>query len=287
MRETKIHKNMAHIIRTELTTKTANRTDNFDRLCAEIRSIPMLTDAEEQELFTQFSAAESEAERQVIRERIASANLRFALSVAKKYSQDAATICDLVSYATIGLYKAVDSYDLTSGFRFISYAVHKIMAEFSEYFRTDANIVRRSNNAVIGSKDRKVAERLFSELHREPTEDEVAEGLKAEYGIEVRNRMDIVKVRTDYLSTRTDEDGSTIEEVGEVAVRTASTNGYEEEIEREDRENKVERLLATLPVSHRGIVRRAFGIGYASMSTARGMKWSRMLGLNMTWKSCK
>jgi DNA-directed RNA polymerase sigma subunit (sigma70/sigma32) len=86
--------------------------------------------------------------------------------------------------------------------------------------------------------------------------------LRNEYGLEVKNRLDIVRLHTDYLSAKTDEDGATLEEVGEVAVRTACTNTYESEIETEDRQYKVARLLSILPIAQRDIVSRAFGIGY-------------------------
>ena len=171
-------------------------------------------------------------------------------------------LSDLVSVATFGLYKAVEDFRLDNGFKFISFAVHKIRAEFSEYFRTEANLVRRTNNSVIGNKDLKVAEKLYKTLQREPSEEEIADALKSEFGIEVRSRLDIVRVKTDSLSARIDEDGATAEEVGEIAMATASTNAYEEEIEAEDKSAKVNTLLACIPLAQRDIVARAFGIGY-------------------------
>lgn len=252
---------MTRTINTALHTNNTNRTENFDRLAADIRSTPMLAEGEEQSLFEEYATAD-EGRRLEIKQRIASANLRFALAVAKQYTGDADTLSDLVSIATFGLYKAVEDFRLDNGFKFISFAVHKIRAEFSEYFRTEANLVRRTNNSVIGNKDLKVAEKLYKTLQREPTEDEVADALKAEFGIEVRSRLDIVRVRASSLSARIDEDGATAEEVGEIAVRTASTNAYEEEIDAEDRGAKVAALLACIPIAQRDIVARAFGIGY-------------------------
>lgn len=252
---------MVRTINTALHTNNTNRTENFDRLTADIRSASMLTAEEEQSLFEEYATA-SESRRLAIKQRIATANLRFALAVAKQYTGDADLLSDLVSVATFGLYKAVEDFRLGKGFKFISFAVHKIRAEFSEYFRTEANLVRRTNNSVIGNKDLKVAEKLYKTLQREPSEDEIADALKAEFGIEVRNRLDIVRVKTDYLSDRIDEDGATAEEVGEIAMTTASTNAYEEEIDAEDKTAKVNTLLACVPLSQRDIVARAFGIGY-------------------------
>ena len=172
---------MARTINTALHTNNTNRTENFDRLTADIRSESMLTAEEEQSLFEEYATA-SESRRLAIKQRIATANLRFALAVAKQYTGDADLLSDLVSVATFGLYKAVEDFRLGKGFKFISFAVHKIRAEFSEYFRTEANLVRRTNNSVIGNKDLKVAEKLYNTLQREPSEDEIADALKAEFG---------------------------------------------------------------------------------------------------------
>lgn len=249
---------MARAINTNAGSKTANRTDNFDRLTNEIRSIPMLSESEFDELFRRYKATGDIGAKQ----RIAAANLRFVLSVAKKYTGDASLISELVDMGTFGLYKAIDGFEPERDFKFISYAVHKIRAEFSEHFRNEYGLVRRSNTAVIGNKDLKVSEKLFQQLQREPSEEEIMEALEAEYGIEVKSKIDIIRPRTDSLSDRVDEDGAERAEIGEVAMRTASRNAYEDEVEQEDREDKTAKLLSILPVGSRDIVRRAFGIGY-------------------------
>lgn len=249
---------MARAINTKSASAAVVRTDNFDRLTADIRRIPMLTESEFDELMSEYQTTGSTAAKQ----RIASANLRFALSVAKKYTSDAGLLSELVSEATIGLYKAVEKYDSSLGFKFISFAVHQIRAQFSEYFRTRHDLVRRSNNAAIGNKDLKVAEKLFQTLEREPSEEEIMDALQAEYGIEVGNKLDIIRLKTDSFSEKVDEDGAERGEVGELALRTASRNEFEDEVEQEDREDKAEQLLSTIPVGYRDIVRKAFGIGY-------------------------
>ena len=68
---------MARTINTALHTNNTNRTENFDRLTADIRSASMLTAEEEQSLFEEYATA-SESRRLAIKQRIATANLRFA-----------------------------------------------------------------------------------------------------------------------------------------------------------------------------------------------------------------
>ena len=252
---------MSNAINTTALTATTN-TAALAALTADIRRYPMLTVDEEIEKFEEYATA-SESRREQLRSEIACANLRFALSVAKKYSNDGNTVAELVSLATIGLYRAIDTFDLSKGFRFISHAVFWIRAEFSEYFRGDANFVRRSNNAKVGSKERAIRERFFQTEMREPSEEEILAALKEEYGIVLTDKIDVIRVRTNSLDERvSSEEEATVGEVGEIALATATRNGYEEESEREDTEYRVRQLLDGLSVREQEIVCRKFGIGF-------------------------
>lgn len=252
---------MEYTINTRISTKV-NDTAALSALKADIRKYTLMTPEEEIEAFEALAAAKSESERTAIKQKIVNANLRFVLSVAQKYSTDGDRVAELVSIGTIGLFRAIDCFDVTKGFKFISHAIHWIRAEYYEYFRTDANFVRRSNNAKIGIKDRKIAERFFQEQHREPTENELIEALEKEYGIKVKNRMDVVRVRTDFIEDKMNsEDDSTVEDNGEFAMATASHNEYEDEIERESQRDIVAKIMSNLTIREQEIVSRYFGIG--------------------------
>lgn len=258
--ETKREKLMEYTINTRISTKV-NNTDALTALKADIRKYRVMSNDEEVEAFEALAAAKSDAERTYLKQKIANANLRFVLSVAQKYSNDGDRVAELVSIGTIGLYRAIDTFDVSKGFKFISHAIHWIRAEFCEYFRTDANFVRRSNNAAIGTKDKRIIERFLQTEQREPTEDELIEALESEYGIEVKNRVDVVRVRTDFISENINgEDDSTVEDSGEFATATASTNDYEAEIEREAQKALVAKIMSRLTVREQEIVSRYFGI---------------------------
>lgn len=252
---------MEYTINTRISTKV-NDTAALSALKADIRKYTLMTPEEEIEAFEALAAAKSESERTAIKQKIVNANLRFVLSVAQKYSTDGDRVAELVSIGTIGLFRAIDCFDVTKGFKFISHAIYWIRAEYYEYFRTDANFVRRSNSAKIGIKDRKIAERFFQEQHREPTENELIEALEKEYGIKVKNRMDVVRVRTDFIEDKMNsEDDSTVENNGEFAMATASHNEYEDEIERESQRDIVAKIMSNLTIREQEIVSRYFGIG--------------------------
>lgn len=253
---------MARVIDTTITNTTTN-TKALLALTAEIRRYDVLSAEREFGLLSEFATA-SESRKEEIRKEIANANMRFVLSVAKKYSGDGDKVCELVSIGTMGIYKAVDTFDLSKGFRFISHAVHWIRAEISEYFRSEDALVRRSNNAKIGSKENAVRQRFFQTEMREPSEDEIIEALESEYGIKVLDKCDVVKVTTARLDDKvsSDGDGDTLSEIGDVAMAMASVNGYERESELEDARYRAARLLKGLSFRESEIICRKFGIGY-------------------------
>lgn len=253
---------MARVIDTTITNTTTN-TKALLALTAEIRRYDVLSAERESELFSEFATA-GESRKAEIRKEIANANMRFVLSVAKKYSGDGDKVCELVSIGTMGIYKAVDTFDLSRGFRFISHAVHWIRAEISEYFRSEDALVRRSNNAKIGGKENAIRQRFLQTEMREPSEDEIISALESEYGIKVLDKCDVVKVTTARLddNVSTDGDGDTLSEIGEVAMAMASVNGYERESELEDARYRAARLLDGLSFRESEIICRKFGIGY-------------------------
>lgn len=253
---------MARVIDTTITNTTTN-TKALLALTAEIRRYDVLSAERESELFSEFATA-GESRKAEIRKEIANANMRFVLSVAKKYSGDGDKVCELVSIGTMGIYKAVDTFDLSRGFRFISHAVHWIRAEISEYFRSEDALVRRSNNAKIGGKENAIRQRFLQTEMREPSEDEIISALESEYGIKVLDKCDVVKVTTARLddNVSADGDGDTLSEIGEVAMAMASVNGYERESELEDARYRAARLLDGLSFRESEIICRKFGIGY-------------------------
>lgn len=252
---------MTRAMDTTLVTRTTN-TNAFAALTAEISKYPTMSIEEEIEKFEEYAKADG-VRKQELKREIATANLRFVLSVAKKYSTNGNTVAELVSIGTFGLYRAIDSFDLSLGFKFISHAVHWIRAEISDYYRNNGSIVRRTNNAKIGSKDKAIINRFIQTEYREPTEDELIEALEAEHGIKVRNRVDVLEVKTIFSDEKVgDGDGDTLGEVGEIATVTASRNEFERKAEKEDTEYRVRRLLNGLSVREQEVVTRKFGIGY-------------------------
>lgn len=127
--------------------KEINMTKKFDNIIKvylkEINMIPLLTPEEEIKYFKAVAKGDSEA-----REKILQANLRFVVSIAKKYMNQGLELDDLISEGNIGLMKALERFDLNQGYRFISYAVWwirqsilKALGDKSRMIRLPANVI--------------------------------------------------------------------------------------------------------------------------------------------------
>ena len=168
---------------------------------------------------------------------------------------------DLVSVATFGIYRAIDAFDAKKGLRFLSYAVHWMRAEISEYYDTDAQLVRNKMQHKVGARATVVNDKFYAENGRFPSEEELVEILESEYNVELKKRSDVLRHSYTSLNSKIDEDGATLEEVGEVAMATSCRNEYEDSIESEDNAHILEKLLSTLPLRNRTILEMSVGMG--------------------------
>ena len=101
------------------TTKTRNADDELlSYYMRDINSIPLLTREEEFDL-----AVKAKNGDKVAKDKIVKSNLRFVISIAKKYQHQGLDLSDLISEGNIGLITAIDKFDPHKGYHFISYAV--------------------------------------------------------------------------------------------------------------------------------------------------------------------
>ncbi len=120
----------------------------------EINSIPLLTREQETDLAQKAAHGDKAA-----RDAIVKANLRFVVNVAKKYQNHGIEIADLISEGNIGLLTAIDHFDVTKGYHFISYAVwwirQSILKAICERSRAIRLPLNRANELVQIEKARK------------------------------------------------------------------------------------------------------------------------------------
>jgi RNA polymerase primary sigma factor len=173
--------------RIKVTSSPIDReTDSLARYLREIKKVGFLTPEEECKLIREYRAGDLNA-----MEKIVKANLRFVVSVAKHYQHQGISLADLISEGNIGLMKAVEQYDETRGFKFISYAVWWIRQAIIKALMENSRIIRLPRNKVTSlSKISHLFKQLEQEFEREPTVEELSTIL----GVEI----DVVKTALGY-----------------------------------------------------------------------------------------
>jgi len=168
--------------------------DSVQMYLREIGQYPLLNGAQEKELARRIVAGDEEA-----RSILARSNLRLVVSIAKKYvnrSPDL-TLLDLIQEGNLGLFKAVDKFDYTKGYKFSTYATWWIRQAITRALADQSRTIRIPVHMVetIAKYKQKVRE-LSQHLGRDPLPEEIA----AEMGIEVDKIYTIQKINQDTVS---------------------------------------------------------------------------------------
>src|SRR5579859_7055130 len=149
---------------------TNRENQSLDKYLSEIAKVELITAEQEVELAKRIREGD-----QIALEKLAKANLRFVVSVAKQYQNNGMSLGDLINEGNVGLIKAASRFDETRGFKFISYAVWWIRQSIMQALAEQSRIVRLPLNRV-GSLNK--ISRAFSELEqkyeREPSAEELA-----------------------------------------------------------------------------------------------------------------
>ncbi len=159
----------------KITKSITNRdSQSIEKYLQEIGRVDMVTPEEEVELARRIRTGD-----QLSLERLVSANLRFVVSVAKKYQNLGLPLNDLINEGNLGLVKAAQRFDETRGFKFISYAVWWIRQSIIQAIAENSRLVRLPLNKVGSlTKINKAFSALEQEFEREPTAEELANCLE-------------------------------------------------------------------------------------------------------------
>ena len=191
--------------------RTSSSNDSVQMYLKEIGKYPLIRAAEERDLAQKIAAGDEEA-----RNLLAQANLRLVVSIAKKYATRSAdlTLLDLIQEGNIGLYKAVEKFDWTKGFKFSTYATWWIRQSITRALADQSRTIRIPVHMVETiSKYKQVYRRLEQDLGRTPLPEEIA----TEMGIEVEKIHMINKINQSTKSLEesiggSDDDKSTLSE---------------------------------------------------------------------------
>jgi RNA polymerase primary sigma factor len=146
---------------------------SLDQYLREISQYPLITRREEVELAIKIKDG-----CRVSLDKLVRSNLRFVVSVAKKYQNQGVSLADLINEGNLGLIRAAHKFDETRGIKFISYAVWWIRQAILQALAEQSRIVRVPlNRAGTLHRIGRRSSALLQELGREPTVEEIAEGM--------------------------------------------------------------------------------------------------------------
>lgn len=241
-------------------TAIIKQTSEIEAYLRSIRKYQPLTQKEENEVFKMYRSNDPVAKEKAIA-TLVNANQRFIFSLAKDYAKgDETKVLDYVNEGSIGIINAIEKFDQTRGFKFISFAVWYIRQAMTNYAQTTDLFLRKANNAKIGNNVLKIRTAFFQENHREPTTDEIKEAL-AKKGIKIKEDKDLEDVvRNSIDSVWGDE--STFENNPRYIQYSAIQNEYEKEMDDEDNKSAVGKLLKGLDERSQLVIKQLFGIGY-------------------------
>ena len=217
----------------------------------EIGRVPLLSADEEVDLAQRMEKGDEEAKR-----RLAEANLRLVVSIAKRYVGRGMLFLDLIQEGNLGLIKAVEKFDYTKGYKFSTYAtwwirqaITRAIADQARTIRIPVHMVETINKLI------RVSRQLLQELGREPVPEEIAKHMD----ISVERVREIMKIAQEPVSLETpigeEEDshlGDFIEDQDAPAPAEAASFRLLKE--------QLEEVLETLTPREEKVLRLRFGL---------------------------
>lgn len=242
----------------KISKSITNRSNaSLDKYLQEISRVELISVEEEVEFARRIRANDNVALNKLVK-----ANLRFVVSVAKQYQNQGLSLPDLINEGNLGLIKAARKFDETRGFKFISYAVWWIRQSILQALAEQARIVRLPLNQV-GSLNRikKAKAEFEQEHHRAPNIKELAEMLdipekKLKESMEVRNHH--VSVDAPFAN---EEENNLLDVIEDINSPIADN-----ELIKESLKNEIDRVLSTLTLREKEIVKSFYGIQQVEMT---------------------
>ena len=219
----------------------------------EINKIPLLSRDEENELALRASKGDKEAKK-----RLVNANLRFVVSVAKKYRNLGMDLSDLISEGNIGLMTAVDRFDPEKGFHFISYAVWWIRQSIIKAISDKSRTIRLPANKIT---DMLRIEKSARHVDNTMSENQRVSKIAKSLGMEKKYVYEMLSISDDIYSldapiSDSNSAGSVLGDFVEEDRYAAPEENAIEECMKEDLSN----TLSTLQSREASVLRMRYGL---------------------------
>lgn len=226
--------------------------DSVRMYLSEIGRVPLLSASQEIEVAKKIQRGD-----QAAKQHLAEANLRLVVSIAKKYIGRGLSFLDLIQEGNIGLFRAVEKFDPTKGFKFSTYATWWVRQAITRAIADQARTIRIPVHMVETiNKFTHTQRRLTQELGREPTPEEVA----AEMDMDVKKVKHIIKISQDIVSLEApvgSEEDSKLADFIEDDQGLSPSEATNQQLIKE----AIKEMLGELSPRERKIVKMRFGLG--------------------------
>jgi RNA polymerase primary sigma factor len=240
---------------TDLTPPKGISTDDPVRMyLREIGTIPLLNGEQEIKIAEAIAAGGPGSER--AKRKLAEANLRLVVSIAKKYVGRGMLFLDLIQEGNLGLIRAVEKFDHHKGFKFSTYATWWIRQAITRAIADQARTIRIPVHMVETiNRLKKVSRKLAQDLGRKPLEEEIAKEME----VTVEKLREIIKVAQEPVSLETPigkEEDSRLGDFIEDRDAETPVQNVTHELLRED----ITDVLNTLSHRERDVLKLRFGL---------------------------
>lgn len=223
--------------------------DSIGKYFKDVRKSELLTIDEEISLAKRIQEGD-----EVAVELLVKANLKFVISIAKEYQNQGIPLADLINEGNYGLIKAALRFDVTRGFRFISYAVWWVKQSIIQSLNDNSRMIRLPANVINKLyKIRKELEKFEFENEREGY---IGELLNPDNDIEKDELLMMSIPKVSSLNMQINEDGG---ELSELIVDTSEDNDEKYQIDKRVKE-ELNKTLSVLDKRERDIIESYFGI---------------------------
>lgn len=234
--------------------------DSLDAFLKSISKIPLLTREEEIELAKRAKKGDKEALKKLVE-----SNLRFVVSVAKKYLGCGLPLHDLIAEGILGLIEAARRFDPDKGVKFISYAVWWIRQSIMQALAQQTGAVKIPvKQAVLVNKITRSYGELLKKLGREPTSEELAEYVGMEPK-EIERLITICQVPLSLDTPIGDEEDTTFKDF----LKGEGTAEVEEKVVKEELKQSIQEMLEQLTPQEKRIIIMRFGLDGNEPKTLR------------------